>query len=79
MNTVKKKKKINDFKVLENCKAISNELRLAQQIIALELEDPFVRALSSNLSFCTWGNGSPVAEAWKRRYGKSKFIHYGLY
>ena len=52
MNTVKKKK-INDFKVLENCKAISNELRLAQQIIALELEDPFVRALSSNLSFCT--------------------------
>ena len=35
------KKKSNDFKVLEPCKAISNELRTAQQIIASELEGPF--------------------------------------
>ena len=37
----KKRKNSNDFKVLEPCKAISNELKTAQQIIASELEEHF--------------------------------------
>ena len=42
INTGKKKEKNNnDFKVLEPCKAISNELKTAQQIIASELEEHF--------------------------------------
>ena len=34
-------KKVMILKVLEPCKAISNELRIAQQIIVSELEGPF--------------------------------------